>query len=85
MTGIISTLHCSYLPLLYWRIGTMLNWDGDSNAFVYDADGNLIQGLLPGEIPFVADYDAENRLTAIRFEKNGAQVEERFEYGHDIF
>ncbi|WP_258186906.1 RHS repeat-associated core domain-containing protein, partial [Vibrio sp. 10N.286.45.A3] len=35
--------------------------------------------------PFEADYDAENRLTAIRFEKSGTQIEERFEYGHDHF
>ncbi|MCG9752332.1 RHS repeat protein [Vibrio brasiliensis] len=69
----------------YNSLNQISSWDGDSKAFVYDSDGNLIQGLLPGETPFFADYDAENRLTEIRFEKNGAQVEERFEYGHDHF
>ncbi|WP_241907075.1 RHS repeat domain-containing protein [Vibrio splendidus] len=69
----------------YNSLNQISSWDGDSSAFVYDADGNLVQGLLPGETPFEADYDAENRLTAIRFEKSGTQIEERFEYGHDHF
>ncbi|HFQ5191456.1 TPA: RHS repeat-associated core domain-containing protein, partial [Vibrio vulnificus] len=69
----------------YNSLNQISSWNGDSKAFVYDADGNLTRGLLPGETPFEADYDAENRLTTIRFEKNSTQVEERFEYGHDHF
>ncbi len=55
-----------------------------SGGFVYDADGNLVQGKLGGGVPFLAEYDAENRLTSMSFSKNGVSIEERFYYQYDL-
>lgn len=69
----------------YNVLNQIKSWNGNTDVFAYDADGNLIRGLLPDNIPFTADYDAENRLVSIQFEKEGRSIEERFEYGYDHF
>ncbi|MGF1785550.1 hypothetical protein L4D00_07135 [Photobacterium swingsii] len=69
----------------YNSLNQIASWNNRGDIFRYDRDGNLIEGLLPGDIPFSADYDAENRLTKIHFSKDGKQIEERFIYGYDHF
>lgn len=72
------------LPISVFNHLNQMTSLGDE-LFKYDADGNLITGLLPGGFPFEAEYDAENRLKSLSFNKEGKAVEERFEYGYDNF
>ncbi|ELR64423.1 putative rhs-related protein [Photobacterium marinum] len=69
----------------YNSLNQIASWNNRSDIFRYDRDGNLIEGVLPGDIPFSADYDAESRLTKIQFSKDGKQIEERFRYSYDHF
>ncbi len=47
----------------------------------YDASGNLTQGYTPEGYPFIAAYDADNRLTSLSFTNgNGALNQTQFTY-----
>ncbi|QUM86395.1 RHS repeat-associated core domain-containing protein [Moritella sp. 28] len=67
----------------YNALNQIVSYNGATDAFRYDADGNLIKGLLAGNISFTAMYDAENRLIQLDFSKNGKVIREAFAYTYD--
>ncbi|OOE71254.1 RHS repeat domain-containing protein [Salinivibrio sp. ML290] len=66
----------------YNNVNQIATYNGVADVFDYDADGNLIAGVLAGGEMFSASYDAENRLTSMLFTQDGVQIEERFTYNY---
>ncbi|WP_394256002.1 RHS repeat-associated core domain-containing protein [Vibrio harveyi] len=67
----------------YNELNQITEWNGETNAFVYDKDGNPTKGVLADGVPFEAKYDAENRLTTLNFTRDNVQYREQFAYAHD--
>ncbi|MCY9855996.1 RHS repeat-associated core domain-containing protein [Vibrio mediterranei] len=67
----------------YNALNQIMQWNGDSSLFAYDADGNMVKGLLQGHVPFTAEYDGESRLVRLDFIQNRVHYSERFRYGFD--
>lgn len=44
------------------------------NTFLYDEDGNMVQGYTPDGYVFQAAYDAENRLQTLQYTGSGGKV-----------
>jgi RHS repeat-associated protein len=51
----------------YNALNQLVSSGPSDRLFAYDADGNMTQGYTPTEQPFIATYDAENRLTFLSF------------------
>ena len=67
----------------YNALNQIIEWNGNKAAFVYDLDGNPTAGILSGNTPFTAQYDAENRLVQLDFTRGEIKYSERFVYQYD--
>jgi RHS repeat-associated protein len=54
------------------RLNQVTQSTNPDQVFLYDDDGNMIQGYTPEGYPFTATYDAENRLDTIAYRDPGA-------------
>jgi RHS repeat-associated protein len=85
-----ETISGSALPLMpslpeetrdydYNAVNQLLSVTNPNLTFVYDDDGNMIQGHTPDGYVFTADYDAENRMTSLEY-TDSSSVVHRTEY-----
>jgi RHS repeat-associated protein len=63
----------------YNAINQLLSITNPNLTFVYDDDGNMIQGYTPDGYVFTADYDAEDRMTSLEY-TDSSSVVHRTEY-----
>ncbi|WP_040844561.1 RHS repeat-associated core domain-containing protein [Thiorhodococcus drewsii] len=68
----------------YNALNQLLATSSPDRVFQYDADGNMVGGYTREGLPFVATYDAENRLTTLEYtDAAGVLRETRYVYGAD--
>lgn len=60
----------------------LLSSDNPPRSYLYDADGNLVQGVTRDGYIFSATYDAENHLTSLEWTDGSGQVHRR-EHSYD--
>jgi RHS repeat-associated protein len=58
----------------YNKVNQLLTSTNPSKNFIYDDDGNMINGYTPEGYVFVAAYDAENRLKSLQYADIGGVV-----------
>jgi len=61
----------------YNHLNELLATTPPEQLFAYDDDGNMTRGYTPQGLPFVATYDAENRLKTITVTNGGSLVARR--------
>ena len=69
----------------YNEVNQIRTYNGQSGVFIYDQDGNVVNGVLADNTPFEAEYDAENRLTSIQFTYDNSIIRESFSYSFQHF
>ena len=68
----------------YDAANQLVAFDNPANALTYDQDGNLTHGVTPDGYPFIASYDAENRLSMLEYSDGGGVVQRTdYEYSSD--
>jgi RHS repeat-associated protein len=51
----------------YNNVNQLISSSGSNSTFLYDSDGNMIQGYTPGGYALDAYYDAQNRLGLLQY------------------
>jgi RHS repeat-associated protein len=70
----------------YNVVNQLLANSNPDESFVYDEDGNMVEGYTQDGEEFTATYDQENRLTSISFsDSDGIHHLTKYSYGHDSF
>jgi RHS repeat-associated protein len=70
----------------YNVVNQLLANSNPDESFVYDEDGNMVEGYTQDGEEFTAGYDQEDRLTSISFsDSDGIHHLIKYSYGHDSF
>ncbi|MCP3889256.1 MAG: hypothetical protein GY702_10335, partial [Desulfobulbaceae bacterium] len=70
----------------YNNVNQLLENSDPAESFIYDNDGNMVQGYTQAGYPFTAVYDQEDRLASLSFtDSDGLNHVVRYTYRYDSF